>query len=178
MTKEEKRRIKEGKRLARLRAKEVKRAQKLREKEERKAAKSAKTKGGQYVRGNEEAAVSENTTRTSVDNTETASETQRSVVQESSVQSQSGDNRTDETEIDESIADDVKKPVNRPKNYHVSLREDGKWQVKFAKGSRALKLFDTQAEAIAFAKEKAENQDGTITIHKKDGKIRKQRYDK
>ena len=71
-----------------------------------------------------------------------------------------------------------KKTVNRPKNYHVSLRDDGKWQVKFAKGSRALKLFDTQAEAIAFAKEKAENQDGTITIHKKDGKIRKQRYDK
>ena len=50
--------------------------------------------------------------------------------------------------------------------------------MKFAKGSKALKLFDTQAEAIAFAKEKAENQDGSITIHKKDGKIRKQRYDR
>ncbi len=69
-----------------------------------------------------------------------------------------------------------KKPVKR--NYHVSLREDGKWQVKFAKGSRALKLFDTQAEAIAFARKKAENQDGTITIHKKDGKIRRQHYAK
>ena len=69
-----------------------------------------------------------------------------------------------------------KKPQKR--NYHVSLREDGKWQVKFAKGAKALKLFDTQAEAIAFAKEKAERQDGSITIHKKDGKIRKQNYSK
>lgn len=68
------------------------------------------------------------------------------------------------------------KDRERPKNYHISKRDDGKWQVKFAKGERALKLFDTQAEAIAFAKEKAENQDGSITIHKKDGKIRKQRY--
>lgn len=62
------------------------------------------------------------------------------------------------------------------KNYHVSLREDGKWQVKFAKGERALKVFSTQAEAIEFAKEKAVNQNGSITIHKKDGKIRKQKY--
>ena len=54
----------------------------------------------------------------------------------------------------------------------------GKWQVKFAKGEKALKLFDTQAEAITFAKEKAKNQDGNITIHKTDGKIRKQNYSK
>ena len=60
---------------------------------------------------------------------------------------------------------------------HPILRkEDGKWQVKFAKGVKAIKLFDTQAEAIAYAKKLAENQDGSITIHKKDGKMRKQRY--
>ena len=65
----------------------------------------------------------------------------------------------------------------KSKVYHVSKRkEDGKWQVKFANGERALKLFDTQAEAIAFAKEKAHNQDGSISIHKVDGKIRKQKY--
>ena len=63
------------------------------------------------------------------------------------------------------------------RNYHVSLRkDDGKWQVKFAKGVKAIKLFDTQAEAIAYAKKLAENQDGSITIHKKDAKMRKQRY--
>ena len=41
---------------------------------------------------------------------------------------------------------------NKKKIYHISKRkEDGKWQVKFANGERALKLFDTQAEAIDFA---------------------------
>lgn len=69
-----------------------------------------------------------------------------------------------------------KQASNSPKNYHISLREDGKWQVKLRKGEKALKLFDTQAEAIVFAKEKAKNQDGHITIHKVDGKIRKQKY--
>lgn len=49
-------------------------------------------------------------------------------------------------------------------------------RLNLLKVTALLKLFDTQAEAIAFAKEKAENQDGAITIHKKDGKIRKQRY--
>ena len=39
-------------------------------------------------------------------------------------------------------------------------------------------MFDTQAEAIEFAKEKADNQDANITIHKVDGKIRKQDYSK
>lgn len=63
------------------------------------------------------------------------------------------------------------------KVYHISKRkEDGLWQVKFANGERALKLFKTQAEAIEFAKEKAKNQDGSISIHKVDGKIRKQKY--
>ncbi len=64
----------------------------------------------------------------------------------------------------------------RPKNYHISLRADGKWQVKLSKGAKPLKLFDTQAQAIAFAKEKARNQEGTITIHKVNGQIRKQKY--
>lgn len=62
------------------------------------------------------------------------------------------------------------------KNYHVAKRPDGKWQVKFAGGEKAIKLFDTQAEAIAYAKKLAVNQDGSISIHKKDGKMRKQKY--
>ena len=76
----------------------------------------------------------------------------------------------------ESKESDGKK--ERPINYHISRREDGKWQVKRAKGGRALKLFSTQAEAIAFAKERATSMDASITIHKKDGKIRKQKYGK
>lgn len=62
--------------------------------------------------------------------------------------------------------------------YHISLREDGKWQVKGEKAEKALKLFNTQKEAVAFAETIADNQEGGIVIHKKDGKIRKQDYSK
>lgn len=65
------------------------------------------------------------------------------------------------------------------KVYHISLRKsDGKWQVKYGGGKKAIKLFDTQAEAIKFAEERAESQEGRIAIHKKDGKIRKTKYNK
>lgn len=65
------------------------------------------------------------------------------------------------------------------KNYHISFRQsDEKWQVKFANGQKAIKLFDTQKEAIDFAKSLAKAQDGTFTIHKTDGKIRKRTYTK
>lgn len=63
------------------------------------------------------------------------------------------------------------------KAYHISFRpEENRWQVKLGKGSRALKLFNTQDEAIDFAKEMAKSQEGFIVIHKLDGKMRKQRY--
>ena len=68
------------------------------------------------------------------------------------------------------------KEQEKKRNYHVSKREDGKWQVKFAGGEKAIKLFSTQAEAIAYAKKLAENLEGSISIHKKDGKMRKQKY--
>ena len=62
------------------------------------------------------------------------------------------------------------------KTYHVSLNDDGKWQVKAEKAEKALRVFATQKEAIAYADAVAENQDGNVVIHKKDGKIRKQHY--
>ena len=68
--------------------------------------------------------------------------------------------------------------ASEKKTYHISQREDKKWQVKFANGQKAIKLFDTQAEAIKYAKTLADNQDGSIQIHKRDGKIRKQDYSK
>lgn len=78
---------------------------------------------------------------------------------------------------DTKAVEDKKAPAK--KNYHISKRaEDGKWQVKFANGQKAIKLFDTQAEAITYAKSLAESQDGLVTIHKVDGKIRKQDYSK
>ena len=60
------------------------------------------------------------------------------------------------------------------RNYHVTKRrEDGKWQVKYARGSKALKLFDTQAEAVAYAQKIADNCDGSVVVHKVTGQIRK-----
>jgi hypothetical protein len=61
------------------------------------------------------------------------------------------------------------------KEYHISKRaEDGKWQVRFANGQKAIKLFGTQAEAIDYAKTLAKNQEGSIRIHSKKGKMRKE----
>ncbi len=58
--------------------------------------------------------------------------------------------------------------------YHVTRRkDDGKWQVKYAKGAKAIKLFDTQAEAAAFARKLADNCDGSVVVHKVTGQIRK-----
>lgn len=79
-----------------------------------------------------------------------------------------------EEKVEEKVETEEKK--ERPRVYHVSMREDGKWQVKFAKGAKAIKTFSTQLEAIDYAKKLAESQKGSITIHKKDGKIRKQKY--
>jgi outer membrane biosynthesis protein TonB len=64
--------------------------------------------------------------------------------------------------------------------YHITKRkEDDKWQVKLAKGAKAIKLFNTQLEAIEFAKKRVENnEDARIIIHKEDGGFRKLTYKK
>ena len=58
--------------------------------------------------------------------------------------------------------------------YHVTRRkEDGKWQVKLQKGDKAIKLFNTQEEAYAYAKKIAGNKEGTVHLHKVYGQNRK-----
>lgn len=84
--------------------------------------------------------------------------------------------KQEEIEIVENVESTEKTQSSRPKVYHISIREDGKWQVKFAKGEKVIKTFATQLEAIDYAKQLANNQNGSIAIHKKDGKIRKQKY--
>ena len=80
------------------------------------------------------------------------------------------------TEADEAaVAEELKKPHAGPRIYHISKREDKMWQVKFANGKRAIKLFNTQAEAIVFAKKLAKSQLGSIRIHSLKGRIRKSR---
>lgn len=75
-------------------------------------------------------------------------------------------------------ATEEKKAQN--KVYHITKRkEDDKWQVKLAKGAKAIKLFNTQLEAIEFAKKRVENnEDARIIIHKEDGGFRKLTYKK
>lgn len=66
----------------------------------------------------------------------------------------------------------TKKPAKAEvvgRTYHVVKRDDGKWEVKFAGGSKAIKLFDTQKEAIAFTKTMAKNQDGAMLVHNSKG---------
>ncbi len=68
--------------------------------------------------------------------------------------------------------------ADKKKVYHVSKRaEDGKWAIKFAGGEKAIKLFNTKEEALKYADQLAENQDGTVLFHAskgaKAGKIQK-----
>ena len=43
------------------------------------------------------------------------------------------------------------------RTYHLVKRADGKWEVKYAGGQKAIKLFDTQKEALEYSKKMAEN---------------------
>ncbi len=63
------------------------------------------------------------------------------------------------------------------KIYHISKRKtDGLWQVRASGAKKVLKLFATQAEAIAFARRVASNQNTSFVIHKEDGSFRKISY--
>ncbi len=65
------------------------------------------------------------------------------------------------------------KKVASAKTYHVSKRtEDGKWQVKYAGGEKAIKLFDTKAEAMEYTKKMAENQGRAVLVHASKGKFK------
>ena len=60
------------------------------------------------------------------------------------------------------------------KAYHVSRRAElNKWQVKATGSDKALKLFNTQKEAIEYANQLSKNQNVSVRVHSKEGKIRK-----
>ena len=82
------------------------------------------------------------------------------------------------TQEDDDEEEDTPKErkASTKKVYHISYRkETNQWQVKLG-GKKVLKLFNTQAEGIEYAKSLAYSQDGSIVIHMKDGTIRKQKY--
>lgn len=58
------------------------------------------------------------------------------------------------------------------KNQHVTPHPDGGWQVKGAGNSKATIRTETQAEAIAIAREIARNQESELFIHGMNGQIR------
>lgn len=66
--------------------------------------------------------------------------------------------------------------------YHISQNKDkksqynGMWRVRKQGSNKTIKHFETQLEAIDFAKDLAEKADGHIVIHKRDGSIRRQNY--
>lgn len=61
------------------------------------------------------------------------------------------------------------------RTYHISKHLlSNSWQVKLANGEKAIKLFNTQREAIDYAKQLVTTQGGSIRIHSKKGKIRKE----
>ncbi len=66
--------------------------------------------------------------------------------------------------------------------YHISQNKDkksehhGRWRVRKQGSDKTIQYFDTQAQAIEFAKDLAAKADGSIVIHKRDGSIRKQKY--
>ena len=60
------------------------------------------------------------------------------------------------------------------KIYHITPRQDdGLWQVRFVRGSKAVKLFTTQKEAIDYAQKLADSQGVSIRVHNRKGKIRR-----
>lgn len=61
--------------------------------------------------------------------------------------------------------------------YHVSKRDNNgrEWKVFIQGSTRVIRLFDTQAEALAYAKGlcKNKNDGSTVMLHGLDGKMRK-----
>jgi len=60
------------------------------------------------------------------------------------------------------------------KAYHISQRKElNKWQVKGAGSDKAIKLFDTQKEAIEYANELSAKNGAAVRVHSRAGKMRK-----
>jgi len=59
-----------------------------------------------------------------------------------------------------------------PKTHHVVPNPDGGWNVRKGGSERASKHFDTQNDAIDWAREVSQNQRTELVIHRRDGTIR------
>ena len=62
-----------------------------------------------------------------------------------------------------------KRPIRANTFYHLSKREDGKWQLFITGSDKVIKTFATKAEGEAYAKEKVENTGRAILKHNSKG---------
>lgn len=90
------------------------------------------------------------------------------------------ENVANKDEIKQESSEQLNKPISSYQKkftsrvYHISRQKMvGKWQVKLAGSKKPIKYFDTQLEAINFAKGLVRNQGGSIRIHSLTGQMRK-----
>lgn len=90
------------------------------------------------------------------------------------------ENVADKDETKQESSEQLNKPISSYQKkftsrvYHISRQKMvGKWQVKLAGSKKPIKYFDTQLEAINFAKGLVRNQGGSIRIHSLTGQMRK-----
>lgn len=127
-----------------------------------------------------EGLVKETKTAMAIPAAEEAKEEPAPAVEEGEVVEIEAVEEPEEVETEEEAAEEEKADAAKKEKtiYHVSKREgeDGReWKV-FKQGSKkVIKLFDTQAEALEYAKTLAKNKDdgSTVLLHGLDGKIRK-----
>ena len=58
------------------------------------------------------------------------------------------------------------------KSQHVVPKAEGRWSVRKTGAAKATRTFDTQREAVDYARGLAQKQSGEVYIHSKDGTIR------
>lgn len=81
---------------------------------------------------------------------------------------------TEEQEDEKEEKEEKAKP--RKMAYHITKHPQGGWQIKKGGAQRALKRFDTQKEAIDYAKVLEKERGASYIIHKADGRTRKKTY--
>lgn len=79
----------------------------------------------------------------------------------------------EEVKPQEVAEEEPKEEYKTDKVYHVSKRKgDGKWTIKFAKGTKVIKTFNTKVEAVKYAYELADRQNARVAIHASKGQYK------
>eukprot|EP01156_Anaeramoeba_ignava_P007941 Anaeramoba_ignava/a354808_135.p1 GENE.a354808_135~~a354808_135.p1 ORF type:complete len:136 (-),score=46.65 a354808_135:16-423(-) len=101
-------------------------------------------------------------------------EDEKVIDKETVVEEQIVENNAEEVTNEEKELEKPKKERKQP--YHITTHPDGGWQIKRGKAKKALRRFDTQNQAIEFAKALEKEKGESYIIHKADGTTRKKTY--